>query len=329
MFKTIRYLPNGLGITLLAICFHYNNVTAQDTSGTIHRDTLKQYCVTCHNQTLQTAGLMLDDLDVSDLSRDADKWEKVLRKLRGRQMPPGGMPRPDEATYVGFVNYIETGLDRLAETNLNPGRPAMHRLNRTEYANVIRDLLALEIDSNELLPADDIGYGFDNIGDVLSLSPFLLERYLSVAAKVSRLAIGDTTQPPSFHIYNVPRVLQQMDRMNEDLPFGSRGGTVIRHYFPVDAEYTFKVKLQTGREGGVIDPDKERKVDILVDNEILFSVALLGSDSDERLLRKTNMIWASSSSQVTNFLLLTFISSHWPLKNFGMIFSKGSPAFCM
>lgn len=267
MLIKVRYILVGLGMTLLTIC--YVNVFAQEVSGASHRDTLNQYCVTCHNQTLKTAGLMLDHLDPADLGRDAQQWEKVLRKLRGRQMPPAGMPRPDEATYDGFITYIEKGLDRLAETSPNPGRPAMHRLNRTEYANVIRDLLALEIDSKALLPADDIGYGFDNIGDVLTVSPFLMERYLSAAAKISRLAIGDTTQSPSFQIYNVPHTLKQVDRMNENLPFGSRGGFVFRHYFPVDAEYTFKVKLQTGRYGEALDTDIVRQVDVLIDNEIL------------------------------------------------------------
>ncbi len=303
MLKKVRFLPTGLAMTLLAIC--YGNVFAQDASGTIHRNTLKQYCVTCHNQTLKTAGLMLDHLDPADLGRDANQWEKVLRKLRGREMPPAGMPRPDEATYDNFVAYIENGLDQLAESSPNPGRPAMHRLNRTEYANVIRDLLALEIDSNALLPADDSGYGFDNIGDVLTVSPFLLERYLSTAAKVSRLAIGDTTQSPSFQIYTVPRTLKQVDRMNEDLPFGSRGGTVIRHHFPVDAEYTFKVKLQTGRSGQALGLDRERTVDILIDNEILKRFTIEAGDPEAEVIPEGDIASGAEETPIDAHLEVT------------------------
>ncbi|NIN35889.1 MAG: DUF1587 domain-containing protein, partial [Gammaproteobacteria bacterium] len=198
---------------LLILC--YSNVQAQAGAGSVYRDTLNQYCVTCHNQTLKTAGMMLDVLDTANIGRDASQWEKVLRKLRNRQMPPAGMPRPDEQTYLEMTGYIESELDHYAQQNLNPGRPALHRLNRAEYANAIRDLLALEIDSAALLPADDIGYGFDNIGDVLNVSPFLMERYLGAAAKISRLAIGDTSMSPAYHTYDLSRSLVQYDRMNE------------------------------------------------------------------------------------------------------------------
>lgn len=231
------------------------------------RDTLAQYCVTCHNQTLKTAGLMLDQLDPDNIDADPMRWEKVLRKLRARSMPPAGLPRPDEAGYVRLTDHIEGALNRIAEKKPNPGRPTLHRLNRTEYANVIRDLLGLQINSRDLLPADDIGYGFDNIGDVLNVSPYLLERYLSVAAQISRLAVGDTTQPADFVTYDVSRYLVQDDRISEDLPYGSRGGISVRHYFPVDGEYLFKIKLQTGRFDEVIGMDKDRTLDLRLDGE--------------------------------------------------------------
>src|SRR6202165_2001633 len=206
-----------------------------------HRATLDQYCVVCHSGPTPPAGLNLQALDIGNLEDNGGIWEKLLRKLRNREMPPAGMPRPDAATYDGLVKYIETERDRLAQVKPNPGRPTLHRLNRAEYANVIRDLLALEIDVSELLPADDIGYGFDNIGDVLSVSPLLMERYLATAGKISRQAVGDISMPVSYQTYNVPHGLKQFDRLSEAVPVGSRGGAVIRHRFPVDAEYEVSV----------------------------------------------------------------------------------------
>ena len=171
------------------------------------------------------AGLSLETLDTTNLETNGATWEKLARKLRNREMPPAGMPRPDAATYDAIVKYIETGRDRLAEAKPNPGRRTLHRLNRTEYGNAVRDLLALEIDVSELLPADDIGYGFDNIADVLQVSPVLLERYLSAARKISRTAVGDTTMPVAYQTYNVPHGLIQDDRLSED-----RAGRLARRH---------------------------------------------------------------------------------------------------
>jgi len=219
--------------------------SATPAAAAAHHQTLQLYCVGCHSGPTPFAGLNLEPLDFANLEDNGVIWEKLIRKLRGRQMPPAGMPRPDEATYDALVKYIETGRDRLAEVKPNPGRATLHRLNRTEYANAIRDLLALEIDVAELLPADDIGYGFDNIGDVLSVSPLLMERYLATASKISRTAVGDPTMPVSYQTYTVHHGLVQTDRMSEDLPVGSRGGTVIRHRFPVDGEYDISITLQS------------------------------------------------------------------------------------
>src|SRR5262249_44912071 len=174
-----------------------------------HRTTLQLYCIGCHSGPTPFAGLNLEPLDFANLEENGEIWEKMVRKLRARQMPPAGMPRPDDATLDGLVKFVEGGRDRLAEVKPNPGRTTLHRLNRTEYGNAIRDLLALEIDVTDLLPADDIGYGFDNIGDVLSVSPFLLERYLVTAGKVSRAAVGDTTMSVQYQTYTVPRALIQ------------------------------------------------------------------------------------------------------------------------
>jgi mono/diheme cytochrome c family protein len=260
----------GLGLVLL-------QAAAQPSEDSLaaHRTTIDQYCVACHNSALLTGGLNLQDIDLGNLEENGPVWERILRKLRNREMPPAGMPRPDPASYDALVRYIDSGRAYLAQTNPNPGRTTLHRLNRVEYANAIRDLLALEIDSAELLPADDIGYGFDNIGDVLNVSPLLLERYLSAAAKISRLAIGDTSLPVAYDTYDVPRGLIQLDRMNEDMPFGSRGGISIRHHFPVDGEYVFSVRLATGRYDQILGLERDRHLDLRLDGERLelFTVA--------------------------------------------------------
>jgi mono/diheme cytochrome c family protein len=211
---------------------------------TEYRAVLDRYCTTCHNDRLQTAGLTLESLDMVHVGAGAETWEKVIRKLRAREMPPPRRPRPDDATYVEFVDWIETELDRAAAADLNPGAETVHRLNRTEYTNAIRDLLALEIDGRELLPADDLSYGFDNIADVLSLSPSLLERYMLAAGKIAETAIGDPSIRSTTAVYTTSPVLMQHGRMSELHPFGSRGGFATRHYFPVAGEYEFKVTLE-------------------------------------------------------------------------------------
>jgi Protein of unknown function (DUF1592)/Protein of unknown function (DUF1588)/Protein of unknown function (DUF1587)/Protein of unknown function (DUF1585)/Protein of unknown function (DUF1595) len=199
----------------------------------------------------------------------------VLRKLRGREMPPPGAPRPDEATYEALVSAIEGERDRLVDVKPTPGRPTLHRLNRAEYANAVRDLLALDVDVSELLPTDDAGYGFDNIGDVLTVSPVLLEKYLLAAGKISRQAVGDTTMPPSYETYEVPHALKQDDRMSADLPIGSRGGAVFTHNFPVDGEYEISVTLQRGRADEILGTGRERKLDLRLDDQRLdlFTIA--------------------------------------------------------
>jgi mono/diheme cytochrome c family protein len=210
------------------------------------RKLLDQYCVGCHNARLKTGGLSLEarDSDIATAGAHADLWERVARKLRSRQMPPAGLPRPDRASSDAFLSRLEDALDKAAAAAPNPGRPTVHRLNRTEYANSIHDLLTLDIDGRALLPADDTDqHGFDNNSEVLSISPALLERYLSAARKVSRLALGRLTAP-AIDTYEISKLLMQDDRSSEGLPFGSRGGIVITHYFPTDGEYSFKIRLQ-------------------------------------------------------------------------------------
>src|SRR5579872_6293121 len=215
---------------------------AAATPDSPQRALLNKYCVTCHNERLKTAGLMLDRANVDDVTADAQIWEKVVRKVRSGAMPPAGLPRPDTGP---FVSYLETSLDKAATAKPNAGRPAsVHRLNRAEYANAIRDLLGLEVDGRALLPADDADQeGFDNVASVLSVSPVLLENYLSAARTISRLAVGDPTLHPVIDTFKFSKLLFQDDQMSDDLPFGSQGGALIRYHFPLDAEYTIKVLL--------------------------------------------------------------------------------------
>jgi hypothetical protein len=233
------------------------------------RAALDRYCVGCHNQKLKTAGLMLDLMDVQNVAEGAPAWEKVVQKLRTGAMPPAGAPRPDNATYSSLAAYLETELDRAAALKPNPGSPIIHRMNRAEYTNAIRDLLAIDtnaIDIGSLLPVDDSGYGFDNIGEVLSVSPALLEAYMSAARKLSRLAVGDVSIRPDFVTYDVPRFLLQNDRISESLPFGSRGGIAVRHHFPADAEYIIRIELKTDYHGqNILGLREENRIDVHLD----------------------------------------------------------------
>src|SRR5262245_40589618 len=243
-------LGPGLGVTVAGLGYMHAAAqapAAPASTPAAHRAVLDQYCVVCHNGTLKTASLELDSANIENPSKDAVVWEKVICKLRMQAMPPQGMPRPDKATYDALMSYLVTTLDRAAAENVNPGRPALHRLNRAEYANAIRDLLAVDtgaINVTELLPTDDAGYGFDNIGDVLTVSPLLMEGYLAASRKVARIAVGDRTAGAASENYEVPRYLIQQERMGEDLPLGSRGGLAVRHNFPADGEYTLRIRLQ-------------------------------------------------------------------------------------
>src|SRR5215470_13507626 len=279
MLQTRTLVLTGITLAMAALVpaatLQAQNSTSPTSVASDYRTTLQLYCVGCHSGPTPFAGLNLVPLDFAKLEENGEIWEKLVRKLRARQMPPAGMPRPDEATLDGIVKFVESGRDRMAEVKPNPGRTTLHRLNRTEYGNAIRDLLALEIDVADVLPADDIGYGFDNIGDVLSVSPFLLERYLATAGKISRAAVGDTTMPVQYQTYSVAHALKQIDRMNETTPVGSRGGTAIRHRFPVDGEYEISVNLQRGRNEEVLGMNKERKLDLRLDDQqlSLFTIA--------------------------------------------------------
>jgi hypothetical protein len=247
------------------------------------RALVDRYCVSCHNARLKTGGLVLDK-DAVDLARVSDRaevWEKVIRKLHGRMMPPQGMPRPDETTIDAFAASLETAIDRVAVTRPNPGRSPLHRLNRSEYAAALRDLLALDIDATALLPADDEANGFDNIADVLKVSPSLLEQYLTAARKVSALAVGDARTSPVGTVYRVPPDRAQEDHI-EGLPLGTRGGALVRHNFPVDATYEFNVVLLQNIVGYVPGLEWPHELEVSIDGERVF-LAEVGGPQDNKL----------------------------------------------
>ena len=246
------------------------------------RTTLDRYCLTCHSDRLRTADLTLEGLDLSRTGEHADVWERVARKLRTHSMPPVGRPRPPVATYERLATWLESEIDRVASVDTNPGRTeAVHRLNRAEYANAIRDLLALDLDVSALLPADNIDeHGFDNMADVLTMSPALMERYLSAARKIARTAIGQTPLGPASETYKVPILLVQDDRMGEDVPFGSRGGIGVRHHFPIDGEYEVAIGLHRNYVNYVRGMGSQHELEVRLDGRLVTSFVFGGEEPE-------------------------------------------------
>jgi hypothetical protein len=224
---------------------------------------------------------MLDKMDVDHISEGAETWEKVIRKLRGGMMPPQGRPRPSNDDAYKLISYLETSLDRASSNKLNPGRAAIHRLNRTEYGNAIRDLLGLDVDVTDLLPADDESNGFDNIADVLKLSPSLLEQYLAASRKISSLAVGDPAQTAVTQVYRTAPDLAQ-DEHVEGLPLGTRGGLLIHHNFPLDGLYDFRVFLLRNIVGYMKGLEWPHQLEITVDGERVF-IAPVGGEEDNKM----------------------------------------------
>jgi mono/diheme cytochrome c family protein len=235
------------------------------------RAVLDKYCITCHSQRLRTGGLALDTVDVAGPANHPDLWERVIAKLRARSMPPAGMPRPDVATYDAVATALETDIDRAWAARPNPGRiSAVHRLNRVEYNNAIRDLFALDLDVTSKLPGDETAdSSFDNFADVLTISTAHLERYLSVARQVTRLAVGLPPGVPAVERFEIPLHVVQEDRQSEDLPFGSRGGMATRYDFPVDGEYLIKVRLRRQYQDYVMGLGWPQQLDIRLDGALV------------------------------------------------------------
>ena len=244
--------------------------------------TLQQFCIACHNDSLQSGNLSFQKIDLTQVSGHGAIPERLLAQLRSGRMPPVGMPRPDHNTYTSLITWLETEIDKLAASNPNPGRTdTFHRLNRSEYANAVRDLLSLEVNVEELLPADDIdAYGFDNMTEVLNVSPALMESYLSAARKTARMSIGESPLAPIAETYEVPILLNQADRMSEDLPFGSRGGLAVRHYFPADGDYDLAITLHRNYVNYVRGLGSSHELEVRLDGKLVQTFSFGGEEPD-------------------------------------------------
>lgn len=249
MPRIMRASVIGASLLLANLAVVSGQQAARPADPSPERAVVDKYCSGCHSDKAKAGGLSLEHVDLANVGAHADVLEKVVRKLRSRQMPPDGMPRPDPATLEAFTASLETALDRAAAAAPNPGRVSAHRLNRAEYVNAIQDLLGLKIDGAALLPADMAGVGFDNDADVLSTTPALLTRYISAAGKISRLAMGSPENRAMTRLYEVENGARQDVRMGEEMSFASHGGLAVQHAFPLDGEYTFKIRLK--RDGSV------------------------------------------------------------------------------
>ena len=262
----IDFLLNG---PIFVVPFFFTAATCFATTAAPQQALIKQYCVGCHTGKVPAGGLALNVADLENIGPHAAAWEKVVRKMRAGVMPPAGVPRPSQPVYDSVANWLETQLDRAAAAHPNPGRTeALHRLNRAEYQNSARDLLSLNIDTKELLPADDGSYGFDNIAGVLKVSQTLMERYLSVARAVSRSAVGAPPRTPEAVTFRLPPGLPQYDHV-EGLPYGTRGGTLLEYNFPSDGEYEIRVQLQRASGGLISGLSEEHQMEVGLDGEQL------------------------------------------------------------
>ena len=260
MGKSIRF--SGIAV------FAAIAAQAQPAAVSPPRALMAQYCAYCHNDKVKSGGMSLTRLDPAHPELNADLAEKAIRKVRAGLMPPPGMPRPDAAALKQFAASLESAIDAAAALHPNPGRPALHRLNRTEYAHSIRDLLGVTVDVSPLLPADDMSHGFDNMADVLTISPALMDGYVRAAGKISREAVGDPQALALTHTYSIPRVLSQV-RHVEGTPIGTRGGIAVVHDFPADGEYTFKLGFYYSPTGPLfgVNQGKGQSIEIAVNGE--------------------------------------------------------------
>jgi len=257
------------------LCASSGKGAASSSSPSEFRPIVERYCVSCHNERLKTGGLVLEPTDLTNVSAHAEVWEKVVRKLRAGAMPPPGVQRPEAARLDAFASSLIAQLD---SGEPEPGRPTLRRLNRTEYANAVRDLLGLDVDTALLLPPDDSSSGFDNNSDVLGVSPLLLEAYLSAARKVSALAVGDMETGPGTVTYRSAPDSTQTGHL-EGLPLGTRGGLLAHHTFPLDGEYVISVKLLETTLGAIRGLESPNTVEILVDGTRVHT-ARVGGDED-------------------------------------------------
>jgi cytochrome c551/c552 len=265
----MRFVPVSGGLILLAAAVLGKAANVIPPSVESQQALVNKYCVACHNDKLKSGGFSWAKIDLAHPDRDADETEKVIRKVRAGMMPPAGLPRPDNATAQEFASVLETAIDKAAALHPSVGAPDLHRLNRTEYRNSIRDLLGIDVDAVSLLPPDDLSHGFDNMSDVLTVTPALMQAYIRAAGKISRAAVGDAQAAPATTSYNVPKVVSQM-RHVDGAPFGTRGGISVVHNFPTDGEYSFKLMLyyyytEELFGSALPDPLKSQQIEISVD----------------------------------------------------------------
>ena len=277
--RRIVTLPAIFSLLLLSHPLYSQSL---QSGGELMQATLQQFCIACHNDSLQSGDLSFQKIDLTQVSGHGAIPERLLAQLRSGRMPPVGMPRPDHNTYTSLITWLETEIDKLAVANPNPGRTdTFHRLNRSEYANAVRDLLSLEVNVEELLPADDIdAYGFDNMTEVLNVSPALMESYLSAARKTARISIGESPLAPIAETYEVPILLNQADRMSEDLPFGSRGGLAVRHYFPADGNYDLAITLHRNYVNYVRGLGSSHELEVRLDGKLVQTFSFGGEEPD-------------------------------------------------
>ncbi|MBH00334.1 MAG: hypothetical protein CMN58_08365 [Solibacterales bacterium] len=282
MFRGLCIWLVTVAIVFLWIPRSANGQQQSEKQTILLQTTLEQYCISCHSNQTPTANLSLEKLDPLQVGEQFNIWEKVIEKLRAGAMPPVGHPRPAKRTYDKLATWLESEIDRFTVINPNPGRTnTFHRLNRSEYANAVRDLLTLEVDVDSLLPADNIDRnGFDNMADALTVSPALMERYLSAARKIARLAVGETPHAPVSQNYYVPILLRQNNRMSEDLPFGSRGGVAAQHFFPVAGEYDLEIRMHRNYVNYVRGLGTRHELEIRVDG-ILIKTFSIGGEEPE------------------------------------------------
>src|ERR1700722_5671952 len=271
-------------------CLAISALAANAATENPARELVNKYCVSCHNEKLKTAGLALDRANADNPYSSEETWEKVIVKLRSRAMPPPKLPRPDNATYDKVAAFLESEIDRAAAPHANPGHAAsVHRLNRAEYANAVRDLIAVDVDPKQMLPPDEQAFGFENNAEALSMQPALLDRYVSAAAAIARRAVGDSTIPAAFVRYGALKdnandltYLRQTDRLGEDFPLGSKGGVAARHYFPVDGEYVFKLRLQRAWDSEIRGLNVPTQFEIRVDGTRVWQTTLGGGKSPSK-----------------------------------------------
>ncbi len=286
-----KYIFCNLLVSLLPL----TALAADSQDAAVHQDTVSNFCFECHNAIDWEGQLALDLLDVGDVGPDAETWETVVNKLRGSMMPPPGQPRPDQETYLELASFLEDELDRAALQNPNPGRPGLYRLNRNQYAAVIRDLLGMDIDMAAILPPDTTSYGFDNIADVLNVSPTLLEGYLAAADRVSAIAVGDPEFPPEDANYTVSSMLSQ-DKHIDGFPLGTRGGISADHNFPLDGIYEINTHFLVNSLEVVKGLQFPHQFEVSIDGERVH-MATIGGIADYTLMLENG---AASTESVEN-----------------------------